>query len=191
MREEHVVPDIATNQNNEEEEAEPTVQKIFRAMWESKSNPEGRWFYRTNCQMANENEYFSQFIFKCFTSDCGAFQTTLDVFVSGWMKMLQENAGKITALFHCSCCWKEGMNLQRNLSFFVGVYCHPAHSLSLISSDATTDRHQLIREKMEPSCHSLGYRNSPLWHSWHQQGTQTHNPESCGRISALLIIRKW
>lgn len=47
------------------------IQKTFRAVWESKSDPAGRWLYHDSCQMTSENEPFYHFVIKHFNSDFG------------------------------------------------------------------------------------------------------------------------
>lgn len=59
------------------------------------------------CQVMTDNKPTGWFVIKHFNSECGVFQTTLDLPVIVWMKLIRENDIKITQLFQQSQSWKD------------------------------------------------------------------------------------
>lgn len=118
VREDHAIPDCDIIENKESDaNKENGVMKMVRAVWESKSCSAGRWFCCTMWTWSCENEPLGPFVIQRFNSDCEMFQTTLYIPVNSWLNLLKENCERITSLFQSSRCWRDSIEVQRNLTF--------------------------------------------------------------------------
>lgn len=77
---------------------------LFSAVWLSKTNQTGRWFFRACVRVAGENDivYAEYFTLESFHSECGVFRPVLNLPALCWSDLMVDKDEKISALFH-SC----------------------------------------------------------------------------------------
>jgi len=108
---------------HEEEEEEnihpqPPLKRILTStVWETKSGPSGRWYYRSSRLVTRGKDPSDDFVLEYFNSTCGVFQTSLRVPLAAWLKMIDEKSTKLKELFKQSQTAIDIIMVKKTLTF--------------------------------------------------------------------------
>lgn len=97
-------------------EGEEEIKKFIKIIWETKSDSSSKWFYRVKLEMHGKKSPGGHLVLDRFSSENGVFLRCLSVPVVEWMKMLDESADRITALFQNSRLWKDVTLVRKDIS---------------------------------------------------------------------------
>ncbi|TKS65837.1 hypothetical protein D9C73_028045 [Collichthys lucidus] len=100
-----------------EAETKAETKATFNAVWQSRTNPSGRWFLRATLQTSGESGATEHFVLESFNSDCGVFKTLLDLPGAAWKEKMEEIGEKITTLFTDCRKWNDILAVKKTLSF--------------------------------------------------------------------------
>ncbi|KAM7401461.1 hypothetical protein PAMA_005590 [Pampus argenteus] len=97
---------------------EAEAKATFNVVWQSRSCPSGRWFLRASLQTSGERGATERFVLECFNSDCGVFQTLLDLPGAAWKEKMKEIGEEITTLFTNCRKWNDVLTRRLTTMWF-------------------------------------------------------------------------
>ena len=96
----------------------PEVRRVLTStVWETKSGPSGRWYYRASHLETLGKDPSDDFVLETFNSTCGVFQTAVRVSLTAWLKMIDGKATKLKELFKQSQTSMDIILVKKNLTF--------------------------------------------------------------------------